>query len=72
MRVRQTDAEREMHYIDLFTHRPPVRFLLDEALMKSPAKFIFICTSIKVRNLLVSLTMLMKTSMEFFCGPFSL
>jgi hypothetical protein len=51
MRVRQRDAEREMHYIDLFTHRPPSRFfLLDDALTKSPAKFILKYTNLKDQN----------------------
>lgn len=39
MRVRQRDAEKEMHYIDLFTHRPPARDLRDGALTKSPVNY---------------------------------
>lgn len=35
MRVSETDAEKEMHYIDRFTHRPRPR-RLDGALTKSP------------------------------------
>lgn len=39
VRVRQRDAEKEMHYIDRVTHRPLARDLLDGALTKSPVNY---------------------------------